>query len=431
MSITSATKVLYLLEANISGFTSRWILGSSVMGVGTILSDGPAPAVPLGSVTGLISGSIQRGRTDEFTPMAAGSMTILVDNAAGDFSPDNPSSIYYPNVVPNRQIRVSARYNPAAAWTPLFFGYVESYTPIANGSEDGDVRIVASDWLARANGAKVTTTFSREGDNTRVLNAIAVVGGDGLPGAYLGDINNQETVLPISYKDASGLTPINDVTQSTLGTFYQKADGTLTYRTRNGRWTYPGIFSANWFFDQPGINLDPRVIPYKDGSIGYSLDVRTIKTEMSVTASGVAGEAVATASDATAVTRYGRLTRQITAPVLAERCAGCMADALLDASKDAVARVTSIAIDCNASPTTNPWIDALLALDLGDTVAVYQRKPSNLNIARAMFIEGIKHDFDPFGNHTMTLQLSDQRLAGLRPWVIGQATLSNNTTLAY
>lgn len=65
--------------------------------------------------------SIQRGRGDEFELIGPSSLSLMLNNKDGRFSPDNPSSVYYPNVKKGRLIRVSA------AGAPRFTGYVDSW----------------------------------------------------------------------------------------------------------------------------------------------------------------------------------------------------------------------------------------------------------------------------------------------------------------
>jgi hypothetical protein len=442
MSITDQSRIQYLLEMNVSGATSRWVLGVSAMGVGTILTDLPSGGIVLGAVgsataNGLLSAQINRGRSDEFSMMSSGTMTLTLDNGNGWFSPNYASSPYYPNFLPNRQVRLSARYAPGRPWTPLYFGYLETITPQDNGPVDGNVVITASDWLARAANAGIGGTRAQETDVSRFVGLTQMIGNDNLPTAYIGSAANADTILATTYVapagggGGNGLSSLSDLCDATRATIYQARDGTLTYRSRFGRWTTPGQFVGNgWFFDQPGLNPDPRVVAFVD-PFTYSYDIRTVFTQVAVQASGT-GEAVQTANDATAQQAWGLRTKSIASALLADRCAGCYADSLLEAYRTPLPRVTAITVDTDASPITNPWIDDLLGLELGDSVSIIKRQPANLGIARAMFVEGIAHAIDgQTGKHVVTLQTSDQALFGPRPWIVGQSILGSTTVLAY
>lgn len=53
--------------------------------------------------------TIRRGRSDEFDSVQTGTMTLTLENIDGALSPDNPSSPYYPNVLPQRRCRLTYR----------------------------------------------------------------------------------------------------------------------------------------------------------------------------------------------------------------------------------------------------------------------------------------------------------------------------------
>lgn len=69
--------------------------------------------------------SIQRGRSDEFESMRAGTATVTLYNNDRRFDPDYASSPYYPNVRPMQRIRLSAVWNGNTY--PLFVGYIQSW----------------------------------------------------------------------------------------------------------------------------------------------------------------------------------------------------------------------------------------------------------------------------------------------------------------
>lgn len=76
--------------------------------------------------------SLRRGRDHELNRSQAGTATITLSNRDRRFDPLNASSPYAPNVIPMRQIRISAVWS--AVTYPLFTGYIEDW---------------AQDWLPR------------------------------------------------------------------------------------------------------------------------------------------------------------------------------------------------------------------------------------------------------------------------------------------
>lgn len=79
------------------------------------MPDDPAPAwVDLTSRVDLVAGiSRSYGAADEFATVQPSSCSVTLDNADGALTPGNPSSPYYPNVRPQRRIRLSYR-DPSA-----------------------------------------------------------------------------------------------------------------------------------------------------------------------------------------------------------------------------------------------------------------------------------------------------------------------------
>jgi len=51
--------------------------------------------------------NIHVGRTSQFDSVQAGSLTLSLNNLAGDYTPDNPLSVNWPNVVEGKRIRVT------------------------------------------------------------------------------------------------------------------------------------------------------------------------------------------------------------------------------------------------------------------------------------------------------------------------------------
>lgn len=71
---------------------------------------------------------VSRGRNYEFDQVEAGSIDgIVLNNAAGHFSPDNTTGFYYPNILPLKQIRL--RVILSGVSYDIFRGYITSWTP--------------------------------------------------------------------------------------------------------------------------------------------------------------------------------------------------------------------------------------------------------------------------------------------------------------
>lgn len=89
------------------------------------------------------------GRSDEFTEVAPATWGLTLRNSDGRFTPDNPTSPYYPYVVEDVRLRVSVTVGGTTY--VRFDGYVDSWSPLfPDGNPDnGVVAIEASDTLSR------------------------------------------------------------------------------------------------------------------------------------------------------------------------------------------------------------------------------------------------------------------------------------------
>ena len=88
------------------------------------------------------------GRASEFDDFQAGQLTVTLDNRDRRFDPNYTAGAYYPNVLPNKRIRLRATYNSITydVFTGWVDGWPQSYDHGAN--VDATVQLVAHDALA-------------------------------------------------------------------------------------------------------------------------------------------------------------------------------------------------------------------------------------------------------------------------------------------
>ena len=107
-----------------------------------------------------------RGRQYELGTMEAGQATIRLENSDGVFDPLNSSSPYFPNVLPYRQIRITATYGTPYA---VFTGYIERWTQAFLAPNRGEVEILCLDALGLLSQAAVPTTIGSDALTTGAL----------------------------------------------------------------------------------------------------------------------------------------------------------------------------------------------------------------------------------------------------------------------
>jgi hypothetical protein len=113
-------------------------------------------------VTSYLTGSvtIQQGRANEWSQITPGIMTLSLKNPDGRFMPGLSTSPYYPNVIPEKQIRYWV--NHLGNWYVRFWGYIKAIEPAFPGktTNQSTVKISAVDNLGLAAGKTLYSTWS-------------------------------------------------------------------------------------------------------------------------------------------------------------------------------------------------------------------------------------------------------------------------------
>lgn len=94
---------------------------------------------------------ISRGRQDEFSTCQPGHCSLTLENIDGALTPGRSASPYYPNVIPNRRMRVKYVDPNTGAVQYLFDGFVEEWPTAWPTGQDtfATSRITALDFLSR------------------------------------------------------------------------------------------------------------------------------------------------------------------------------------------------------------------------------------------------------------------------------------------
>lgn len=94
------------------------------------------------------------GRSDNVSTAGAASFSATMNNADGRLTPENPTSIYYPNVAQNTPIRERMTLD-GTTWKIRFQGYLDSANPVTDQSATvKGVALTALGELARLGGLK-------------------------------------------------------------------------------------------------------------------------------------------------------------------------------------------------------------------------------------------------------------------------------------
>lgn len=335
---------------------------------------------------------ITRGRTGQDGHMNAGTLTLVLDDQAGTYNPENASSSLAPNVVPLRPIRVRATHN--AITYDLFFGFITriEHNPAPSAQE---TRIEAMDffWYLQAFKPVISLPALPAGEAFR-----AVVAACGMTDIDYLTLDDGHT-LPYLVGDGtkSALRIIQEALEADMGVVFIDGHGRFTYEDTTRRDT-PGAVDATW---------TQALI----GDARPATDIALVRNGWTVTRQVTPGQEPAAPQSA-----YDGTTRDfayfgprdgdpITSPFLVDDAqALALAEYKVLLHKDPVNPVRSVRI-ANRDDTA---IVQQLARDLGDRVTLTETLGGTSTTG---FIEGVRHHVWEAGRfHEVTYTLSKRRL---------------------
>jgi hypothetical protein len=328
--------------------------------------------------------------------MNAGRLTVVLDDQAGLYNPENTGSSLSPNVVPLRPIRVRATHNSVTYG--LFFGWITriEHNPSPTGQE---TRIEAIDFFHWLDAMKPGVTLG----TTTVGNAIAVILGHcGLSDpAYLALDTGHDIPFLSTFasptQTKSALTVIQELLAADMGVLFVDGDGKVTYQDTDRR-DAPGSSDAAWTQSLIG---DARP----------ATDIAQVRNSYTVTrlrADGQPAGPPQTAFDPTTrdFAYYGyRDGEPLSTPYLMDDAqALALAEYKVRLHKDPVNPVRSVRLS-NRDDTS---IVQQLARDLGDRVTLSENLGGTSTTG---FVEGVSHHVWEAGkHHTVSYVISKRRL---------------------
>ncbi len=326
--------------------------------------------------------NLSYGRQYELNRMESGHANITLKNIHRYYDPANTSSIYYPNVKPNRKIRMRALLN--GNYYPLWEGLIERWP---------------SDWGISWNYDEVSLTIA---DGFKALNraGVSALTGAAISGTQLDTflsralwpvdkrvIDAGEFIMSAETTDSvvGALAIIQDIADSELGQFFvdHVVDGSpATFHDRGHRWSNTRSLTSQVTFSDPagtGINYID-LVPSDDDD-------------------NVTNEWIVTSANGTTGTAVDATSRQQNYPVTGERStrldnpddAIVQARALLQQTARPALRFDQLTVRLTRQTAAAVW-QAMLELAISDRVTVV-RNPvpaaGGSSISKDCFIEGI------------------------------------------
>lgn len=350
-----------------------------------ILADAPADVVDVSDIA--LRVSIRRGRNRILNTFEAGTASVVLEDANGDWNPQNPSSPYYGKLLPLRKIRIWADYNDGGGTDRyyLFSGYITSYdNSFRLGLDEvSSVTLQCVDAFRLFQNVSITTVAGSSAGQTtgaRIQNLLDLAN---YPTSQQSIDIGDTTVQADPGTSRTLLAACQTIEQTELGGFFINPEGDAVFLSRT---------TVSLKADQTPLlfNDDGTNIAYQ--SIDFAYDDTQIFNDITVTRlNGTPQEVQSTSSIETYFIHSGTrsdLLMQTDSDALNQ------ANMLLHARENALFRIDSIGLNLMDSSATSRIV-AGLDSDLFTLINVTKTAQDSSTITLELFVQGITHDITP------------------------------------
>ena len=365
------------------------ILGTNTLGSGTL---------PL-EVTNLVSKvSIRRGRNRITSQFEAGTANVTLYDQNGDWNPTNPASIYYPNLVPLRQIIIYATYATNNYF--LFSGFITNYdTGFRQGNDElSTVTLRCVDGFKLLAGSGITTVTG-SGVQLSGARVNAILDEINWP-ISLRDIDAGDSTLQADPgTDRDALQALFNVEQSEFGGIFLDGNGKVNFVGRDNLIAAPA-FPVYEFSDQ-GTDIS-----YTNAVV--ALDDTTLINDVTITRLGGTAQ---NAFDQDSIDKFF-LHSGTRSGILVQTNAEALdqAEGILATRKDPEIRIDSIQLNLYDDANPNKPL-AGVDIELLDGVTVTKTTPGSTSVVQSSLVNAIHHDITKSSWMT-TLYTTEPLLAG-------------------
>ena len=347
------------------------ILGTNTLGSGVL---------PI-EVTSLVERiAIRRGRNRITGQFVSGTADVQLYDENGNWNPANPAGAYYPDLVPLRQIIITADYGGNDYY--LFSGYIQAYdTGFWQGTEDvSRVTLRCVDGFRLFSGASITTVTggtAGQDSGTRINKILDQIE---FPVSLRNIDTGDSTLQADPGTQRNVLDALQQVENSELGGVFLDGQGIVNFKNRNAMISSPAT-AAYSFAD------DGTAISYQDAVVAF--DDTTLINSVSVTRTGGSAQ---TAFDQNSIDKYF-LHSGIREDILVQNDTEALnqAKAILATRKDPEPRVDSIVLNLYDDTNPNKPLSGV-DIELLDGVTVKKTMPGSSSITQNSVVIGINHD---------------------------------------
>jgi len=373
----------------ILGSATKGILGTNRLGSGTLPVE----------ITDLVSRvSIRRGRNRITSQFEAGTANVTLYDQTGDWNPTNVNSIYYPDLVPLRQIIIYATYATEDYY--LFSGFITNYdTGFRQGNDElSTVTLKCVDGFKLLAGSAIDTVAG-SGVQLSGARVNAILDDVEWP-ISLRNVDAGDTTLQADPGTArNALEALFTVEQSEFGGIFLDANGQVNFVSRNNLIATPA-FPVYEFSDQ-GVDIS-----YTNAVV--ALDDTNLINDVTITRSGGTAQ---NAFDQTSIDKFF-LHSGTRSGILVQTNAEALdqAKGILATRKDPEIRIDSIQLNLYDDANPNKPL-AGVDIELLDGVTVTKTTPGSTSVVQSSLVNAIHHDITKSSWMT-TLYTTEPLLAG-------------------
>jgi len=352
-----------------------------------ILLDSASNIVDISNVTLMIS--TNGGYNLLQDKFQLGQATIRILDTNGNWNPQNPNSIYYPNLVPLRKIQVTATYLGVTYY--IYSGYTQSYNYTYDKPQNiGYVDIICADAFRLFNLSNVTTIANAVANQDTGTRINAILDQIGWPTSMRSvTTGGTETICQADPgTNRTALAAISMVEFTEQGAFYIDPAGVAVFKSRaevmatNG--TNPTSFANN-----------NTAIPYTN--VAFAFDDKLIINQTNMTRTGGSTQ---TYSDLTSISTYfpHSFTQQ-NLLMTTDADAYNLAALYCATRATTTIRIDSMTLNLCDPAMVTAGVVAALYLDYFNTVAILNvgqtTTSGTSNITKTLQVMGVAHSITP------------------------------------
>ena len=364
-------------------FGYSFIIGDPAHGIlgQNVLADAASNVVDISNQVTQIS--IKGGYnllTDQFE---ASTCTLRIYDPTGIWNPQNTSSPYYGQLIPNRKLRVSTTYNGVGHF--LFSGYASSYNyNYPKDQTQGYVDILATDAFRLFQLSSLTTVAGATSGQTTGARINSILDAISWP-ASMRSIDTGDSLCqadPGTPRTALGILKVVEATEQ--GAFYISGEGNAVFKSRSNVEKTNGAAPVTVF------NNDGSAIGYYQ--LTFAHDDKLIINQTTVT--NVGGSAQS-ASDTASIATYFPHTYNLPSMVgMTDIDALNIARLYVATRKNTSIRIDNITLDLT-TPNYAAGVTAGLTLDYFNTVQITSNVQSGTAITKTLQIMGNAYEITP------------------------------------